>query len=320
MAGPDWLDGAARVAGSGGMMLGGPPRWVWHTYEAGYSLTALNGAKGLVSAGNDVHFTFHPLTGDIVQMLPASQSGKGLVNTAGGVQTNRMGTVCIQVEVIARAARPWTGDLTAAGRAGLARLIGFARAHGIPDVWPAGPPPVYPPGSGNRSASIWTTRAGHYGHSQVPENDHGDPGALDVRALFAPITPPPTPRPIPREGTMLYRATTDSVSPKPGEPGAVTKGSIMDVSLNRRAHIPAAGSPLVESYLAAGYVIPSCPGQDIVDAYPIDVATEKPPAPATVDTVALARELIAGLPVGSLTAADVQVAVEAGLRTVLHNA
>ena len=26
---------------------------------------------------------------------------------------------------------------------------------------------------------MWTSHGGHYGHSQVPENLHGDPGALD---------------------------------------------------------------------------------------------------------------------------------------------
>lgn len=187
MAGPQWLDGAERMPSShdGGSMLGGPPRWVWHTYEAGYGLTAHNGARGLVAAGNEVHFVFHPQSGDIVQLLPAGVAARGLRNATGGVQTNRMGAVCLQVEVVARAARPWTGDLTDAGRAGLARLVGFARAHGIPDVWPAGSPPRYPPGDGNRSASIWATRGGHYGHSQVPENDHGDPGAIDPRVLFA---------------------------------------------------------------------------------------------------------------------------------------
>jgi hypothetical protein len=110
-------------------------------------------------------------------------------------------------------------------------------------------------------------------------------------------TPTPTPRPIPREGPMLYLATADSLSPRPGEPGAITKGSVMDCSLNRRAHIPAGGSPLVGSYLAAGYVIPSCHGQDIVDAYPIDVATERPPA-VVIDVPALADALALRLPAG----------------------
>jgi hypothetical protein len=166
-------------------MVGGPPRWVWHTYEAGYGLTVRDGALALIRAGNEVHFVFNPITGQIAQLLPARLAGRGLKNAVGGVQTNRRGSVCLQVEVIARANRPWTGDLTRAGMDGLRRLVAFGRAWGIPDVWPAGPPPAYPGGSSPRNPLIWHNRAGHYGHSQVPENDHGDPGAIDTKKMFA---------------------------------------------------------------------------------------------------------------------------------------
>lgn len=188
----DWLTGATRYdSGNGGSLIGGPPRWVWHTYEANPNkLSALNGAKYLVDSGNDVHFTFNPVSGQIVQILPASVSGRGLVNSPGGVETNRMGSACIQVEVIAYAANPWTAYVTPAGRAALATLVAFAKEHGIPSVWPAGPPPAFPSGYSVRSAATWTQNAGHYGHSQVPENDHGDPGALDLNVLF-----PPQPKP-----------------------------------------------------------------------------------------------------------------------------
>lgn len=183
----DWLDGAYQVKSphDGGSMIGGPPRFVWHTYEASPSgLSAVGGAHSLIGAGNEVHFVLHPLTGDLVQILPAHRAARGLVNTAGGVQTNRMGSVCLQVEVIAFAANPWTSYCTPLGWEAVGRLVAFAREHGIPDIWPAGPPPAYPPGNGNRSASIWESRSGHYGHSQVPENTHGDPGAIDTTKLF----------------------------------------------------------------------------------------------------------------------------------------
>ena len=32
--------------------------------------------------------------------------------------------------------------------------------------------------SGTRSVAVWNTKAGHYGHSQVPGNDHTDPGTF----------------------------------------------------------------------------------------------------------------------------------------------
>lgn len=177
----------------GGSMLGGPPRWVWHTYECGYNWSAERGARGLVSAGNECHFVFHPRTGAVAQVLPANRAGRGLRNLRGGVQTNRYGSVCLQVEVIGRARRPWTADLTSAGVEGLARLLEFGRSHGIPDVWPAGSPPAFVKRRGYwmnvpeppRSVSAWTDEGGHFSHSQVPENTHGDPGAIDVGVMFA---------------------------------------------------------------------------------------------------------------------------------------
>jgi hypothetical protein len=319
MSASDWLAGATRIEGSGsGAMTGGPPRWVWHTYEAGYSLTAANGARGLISAGNDVHFTFHPISGEVVQILPASAGGKGLLNAAGGVQTNRMGTVCIQVEVIARAARPWTLDLTGAGRRGLALLVGFARAHGIPDVWPAGPPPAYPPGSGNRSPSIWTSRAGHYGHSQVPENDHGDPGALDVRALFAAVpipAPNPTPAPTPKETPDMVIIRTPS------------NGDFLQTSLGRAAlasadasAAEAGGFPTAHLgavtttniYAAAAAITAAFLGRE-PDVAALTAALAGPLA------AAVAADLPAS-PAGTLTAADVEAAAETAVRAVLHGA
>lgn len=183
-------------------MTGSDAYWVWHSYEAPYQLTALNGAKSLIRAGNEVHFTFHPISGDIVQILPANRAGRGLVNKAGGVQTNRQGRCCIQVEVIAYAKRPWTGDLTPAGRKGLAKLIAYAKELGVPAKWPAGPPPAYPNGSSPRSVAVWNGPGGHFSHSQIPENTHGDPGAIDIRTLFAPIAPTPVPSPAPQEEVM----------------------------------------------------------------------------------------------------------------------
>ena len=288
MAGPEWLGGVSRVAANdGGRLVGGPPRWVWHTYEADPArLSAVVGARALRAAGNSVHFVFNPLSGDIVQLLPASRSRRSLVNSAGGVETNRMGSVCLQVEVIAFASNPFTGYLTPAGRAGLAKLVGFARAHGIPDVWPAGPPPRYPPGDGNRSTSIWTTRGGHYGHSQVPENDHGDPGAIDPRVLFAGNLTA-TRR---GNGMDLYRDSKgrvwdvgplgrryivhpDVVSAYQGNGGRVS--TLSDAALATLPRLPDGGLPT--------WVL----------------AQAAPPAPpATVDVEALAAALIPHLPVG----------------------
>jgi hypothetical protein len=197
------------------------------------------GASALRRAGNDVHFVFNPLSGDIVQMLPASRSARALKNLAGGVQTNRLGSVCLQVEVIGFAAAPFTARLTAAGVEGLGRLVRFARAHGIPDVWPAGPPPVYPHGSSPRRADIWATKPGHYGHSQVPENDHGDPGAINVLVLWAAAAQPAS-----SSGTA--RGTDMDLVKSPD-------GRVWDVSAVGRRYI--ASPDVVASYQSTGRTV-----------------------------------------------------------------
>jgi hypothetical protein len=54
---------------------------------------------------------------------------------------------------------------------------------GIPLTWPMGRPMIYPGSygeyNGNRDPNVWEHTAGWYGHSQVPENDHGDPSWTD---------------------------------------------------------------------------------------------------------------------------------------------
>jgi hypothetical protein len=297
----DWLHGAIRVESSaGGDLLGGPPRWVWHTFEADPArLSAVVGARALRAAGHDVHFCFNPLTGDIVQLLPASVSGRALKNLPGGVQTNRLGDVCLQVEVIGFAARPFTGILTAAGRAGLGQLVQFARAHRIPDRWPAGLPPAYPSGSSPRRVDIWISRAGHYGHSQVPENDHGDPGALDIRVLFAAADQV---RMITSAGGHmdLYREKA---------------GGIWDVGPLGRRHVN--NPDLVKAYQdkggrvgtisdAALASVPRLPDGGL----PAWVLAGAPPASAPVDIAALAAEIVKRLPsstVGGPTVDEIAV-------------
>jgi hypothetical protein len=100
------------------------------------------------------------------------------MNAAGGVETNRKGNVCIQVETLffpyCRVGGKVYATLADTPCLGLDRLMAWLRSWGVPDVWPMG----VPTWSANRNATTWNTRSGHYGHSQVPENDHTDPGPM----------------------------------------------------------------------------------------------------------------------------------------------
>jgi len=182
----EWCPGAEVISSShnGGSMVGGPPRFVVHSYEADPAkVSAAAGARALIKAGNEVHLVFNPLSGDLVQILPASVAGRGLVNLPGGVQTNREGDTCVQVEVIAFAVNPFTRYMTDAGWARWATVMDWVVSHGVHRRWPAGPPPAYPSGSSPRNPTVWTGQSGLFGHSQVPENTHGDPGAVNADRL-----------------------------------------------------------------------------------------------------------------------------------------
>lgn len=185
----DWMPGVERVPLDAAPMDGADgARAVWHvTWDRNASaakpmplvpFSTLRGYFSVAGAGVAPHILWDPFTGSMAQFFPASSRAKALKNAPGGVETNRHGRYCIQVEIL------FFPYCTVDGRTyatvadtplrGLDRLMAWLRDLGVPDVWPMGPPSW----SGNRNASTWNSRAGHYGHSQVPENDHTDPGPM----------------------------------------------------------------------------------------------------------------------------------------------
>ncbi|MER7707252.1 peptidoglycan-binding protein [Kitasatospora sp. NPDC097605] len=184
LAGPAYIDGAERL---GGQAIGGAmdhpesgPRVTWHTTEcpsgSGY-FTSMG--SYLISAGTEPQVLYDPASDRLGQFGPLTRSGRALRND-GTRRTNREGAVNIQVEVVARAGQPWTDGFDPSQKPNFQRLLAAARAHGVPDDWPAGPPVGSPSAPSNRSRQVWQTKAGHYGHCHVPGNDHWDPGALDI--------------------------------------------------------------------------------------------------------------------------------------------
>lgn len=175
-----WFSKAQKVTvgDSGGPMVGGPPRAVHHTTEGS---TAAGAIATYRKTGNFPHFTIDYAKDELVQHLAVNVAARALKNPAGGVQTNRQGAVCIQIEWVGFAKTPFTNGHSAGPN--VRAFFDYLRAWGVPDVWPSGRPLPYPKSyglsNGQRSASNWKSKAGHFGHSQVPENEHGDPGALD---------------------------------------------------------------------------------------------------------------------------------------------
>ena len=185
-----WMPGAERQPeGNGGSMAGGPARACWHITwdsldERGRQPGFDNIAGYLKNVNYAPHLMWDPWTGRIVQFYPANQSARALEHPAGTAETNRQGSVCIQIEVFFSpgAVRDGKRYDTVADTPcrGLPEIMAWLRSWGVADEWPSG----WPAWSGNsRSLANWRTRSGHYGHCHVPANTHSDPGPMP-RSMF----------------------------------------------------------------------------------------------------------------------------------------
>ena len=176
-----WLPGATRSQQPGAVKLDTslPPRATWHItsdVDPGKTQPAFAGVSAyLKNAGYCPHLMWDPFTGHIEQYYPANVGSRALK------AWNEDGARNIQIEVLfSRGAyrngkQYWT--LAETPLKGFAGIVQWLDSHGIPRTWPMGPtPPIGQ--SGTRSVSVWNSKAGHYGHSQVPGNDHTDPGTF----------------------------------------------------------------------------------------------------------------------------------------------
>ena len=158
-----------EITGAVGPFSGGPFKIVHHTTEG----STYAGARAAYKAHrSEPHFS---VAGDqIFQHVDTGLAARALKNPPGGVETNRDSAVQIEVVGFAGSAKDVTTLRTVAK---LCRWI--ENEHGVPQKWPNGRLRVSTngrdPGGHNRNAANWDADSGHYGHSQVPENDHWDP-------------------------------------------------------------------------------------------------------------------------------------------------
>lgn len=156
----------------GGACSGRHPRVVWHSTENDPANTFAASIAAFLDRMNfSVHLVWNPVSGAIVQTIPANRYGRGLQEF--GFPTNTMGNPCIQIETVGFAAHPFTSGPCK----GLDRIMNWLRSHGIPDVFPSGV-------AGNRDRQTWM-RAGHFTHAVTPDNDHTDPGRINPKRLWA---------------------------------------------------------------------------------------------------------------------------------------
>lgn len=190
-----WMPGAERRPQAGGVAMNTalPSRVTWHiTWDAltNGQQPSFDGVAGyLERMGYCPTLMWDPWTGRIVQFYPADQGGRALVNW------NQDGRYNIQIETFFSpgAVRDGVAYQTVADTPcnGLAEILAWTDSLGIPRVWPMGAPQW----AGNsRDPGIWNSEAGHYGHCNVPDNTHTDPGPMPditrgLAALGGTITP-----------------------------------------------------------------------------------------------------------------------------------
>ena len=190
----DWYPAATKdQMGDAGAYVGGPYRGVLHTTEG----TSYIGAKqAYLKNGSNPHFTVEGKK--VWQHVPLSKAARAMKNLPGGVETNRLSA--IQIEVVGFARTPdWSLDTIETVRK---LMIWIEEQTGIKpsaprflsdkDGWIARLDAPQ-----RMAANAWKTWDGWCGHQHVPENTHWDPGTCPITALLirSPLTPE-NPKPV----------------------------------------------------------------------------------------------------------------------------
>jgi hypothetical protein len=214
-----WLPGAGRLQSRhhGGPLQGGAPRAVWHTSETDpLRVSARSAAERLEQQGRNAHVVWNPITGDTVQMVPATQAALLLPHGVG-----REGRRCVQIVVVGFASEPFTSG----AMPGIEAIVAWLDSWQVPRRWPAGdplpPPDAYTAGRDRRS---WA-RGGHFGVSQVPHGEGPAPGAIDTARITGHVRPVELPLgevalPGMRAASILH----DAAVPASAAPGSITSG------------------------------------------------------------------------------------------------
>lgn len=117
--------------------------------------------------------------------IPINRAARALANKPGGVETNNSG--CYQIEIVWNAA-----DIRNAPKQLMENLRRFMRWVEEHSLIPRGCsvaflpyPKSYGSAAGNRLPNDkWISYTGWLGHQHTPENDHGDPGDIDIEWLL----------------------------------------------------------------------------------------------------------------------------------------
>ena len=163
----------------GGTMIGGPARGVIHETQT----TTVPGYGGGTRAP---HFTIDR-DGTIYQHTDTYLAARALYNASGGVQTNRQGKYCLQVEVVAFSTTIG-GDWTPEQVTALQQLVAIgAVSYDIKPEFPLEQGGGSQYGLNNpveMSADEWVNFNAWCAHQHVPENTHWDVGNEPLGVVF----------------------------------------------------------------------------------------------------------------------------------------
>lgn len=163
---------------SGGSYTGGPFKGLLHTTESSTSSSAIS------AFGNNnswPHFLVN-YSGVVWQFLDTSVSARALRNLSGGVQTNRDSV--IQIEIVGFAGTP-NGHPVVQMNALRALMRWIEQTTGVKPIGPGRPfATAYGQNTLRFNNTEWDAFNGWCGHCHCPENDHWDPGAIDLTSLL----------------------------------------------------------------------------------------------------------------------------------------
>lgn len=172
---------------AGAMLTTHPWRGVLHTTEGNSYAGALGAYKRAASAP---HFTVSFETGTFQswQHIQLDRAATALRNRSGGVETNKLR--CVQIEIVGHANE--AADFPREYLDGIGRLMRWIESNTeIKRISPS----FKGAGQGIVLATVaspirlkndaWNKFNGWCGHQHVPENDHWDPGLIDIGYLLS---------------------------------------------------------------------------------------------------------------------------------------
>jgi hypothetical protein len=178
-----WYEKAIKeeLPNAGNFLTSAPWRGVLHTTEGSKYAGALVAYKANNSAP---HFTisYESNQFQVWQHIPINKAARALKNKPGGVETNRLR--CIQIEIVWKANEAHLIPVPFLD--GLKSLMRWIEANTtIRSVKPVKPfATQYGQTDRRMTGAEWTAFNGWCGHCHVPENDHWDPGSINIDYLL----------------------------------------------------------------------------------------------------------------------------------------